>query len=160
MPSGRDLPALFALQPRWFSSDRFYKLYLSPRGIAGAWLAGQFFDEQAASLQLQGLEFLFRPWVRRWLDERNAREAAADACDVYATAFLDLHPRNFILPRADLTGIRHDEGRSLWTFGRDSPGFLHVRLWDGSSRRLILIDTPGMSPIPDALAALNLPADG
>jgi len=42
----------YGLEPRWFGSDRLFKVFGLPDGICGAYLAGQVYDEESGHLQL------------------------------------------------------------------------------------------------------------
>jgi hypothetical protein len=139
MIDGEDQSARFfyGLQPRWLTWDRLYRVYVSDQMIAGAYIAGDLYDEQAAALKLQQLHLFLRLLVRRLLAQRREREARYDDLDPFAPSLLDHDPRNFQLSRSDVTRTRFRRNRSLWA--AYNVGVVELELLDGTTRRLILV---------------------
>jgi hypothetical protein len=128
----------YGLQAHWLSLDRLYRVYVSDKMIAGAYIAGQFYDERLAALMLQSLFLLFRPLVRRCLARRKEREAHYDAVDPFTPSFLDLDPRNFQLQRTDVVRTWFRRNRN-WHMPLNL-GTVELELLDGTKRRFILLE--------------------
>jgi len=47
-----EFPTFDGLDPRWLKSDRVYRIYVTPDLLRGGYIAGQFYDEQSAAIQL------------------------------------------------------------------------------------------------------------
>lgn len=131
-------PFFYGLQGHWLSRDRLYRVYVGDQMLAGAYVAGQVYDEQVAALQFQQAFFLLRPWVRRWLEQRQKREKLYDGIDPFTPAFLDLDARNFQLPRTDVQQVHFRRNRS-WHMPYNV-GSVEITLLDGTRRRFILLD--------------------
>jgi hypothetical protein len=127
----------FGLQSRWLSSDRLYRVYVSDRMLAGAYIAGQIYDEQSAAVQLQQLGLFLRPLVRRRLAQRREREAIYDSINPFGPSLLNLDQRNFQILRSDVARTRLRQNRSLWA--PFSVGVAEVELFDGKTWRLIVV---------------------
>jgi hypothetical protein len=110
----RRVDFFYGLEPGWLSSDRLYKVYVSQNMLAGAYVAGQFYDGAAAARQLQQAIVLFWPLVRRGLKRRSEREAHYDSSDPFSAEFLHCDSRNFQVSRSDCIGIRLLRKRSFW----------------------------------------------
>ena len=108
-------PFFYGLQPRWLSWDRLYRIYVSDKMIAGAYVAGQIYDEQSAAVQLQQAMLFLRPIVRRRLAQRCERETLYDAHDPFGPSFVGHDARNFQILRSDVAQVRFRRNRSLWT---------------------------------------------
>jgi hypothetical protein len=126
----------YGLQPHWLSPDRLYRIYIGDRIIAGAYVAGQFYDHQSATVQLQQLGWILRPMIRRLMARRQDREACYDALDPFDPSFLDHDPRNFHFMRTDIARTRFRRNRSYWT--PFNVGVVEFELLDGMNRRFIL----------------------
>lgn len=134
---GQPAPFFYGLQPRWLSWDRLYRIYVSDKMVAGAYIAGQIYDEQSATVQLQQMRSLLRPIVRRRLAQRCERETLYDAHDPFGPSFLGHDARNFQILRSDVAQVRFRRNRSLRT--RFNVGSVELLFLDGSTNRLILV---------------------
>jgi hypothetical protein len=131
------VPTFYALQPRWLSADRLFKVFVSSQRLAFAYVAGQLYDQRSASVQLQQLNLVLFPLVRRWLRRRDEREQHYSFDNVFEPDFLRLDERNFYLERRDVSGFRINWRRSLWaTVNAGSVTIMHR---DTSDRRFILV---------------------
>jgi hypothetical protein len=126
----------YGLRPRWWSWDRFYRIYVGDRTIAGAYVAGQFYDHVSAAVQLQQLRGLAQPFVRKLMTRRRDREVRYDCIDPFGPSLLDQDPRNFQWQRSDVVRTRFRRNRSRWT--PFNVGSVEFDLRDGTSRRFIL----------------------
>src|SRR5262249_50669798 len=104
----------YGLQRRWLSSDRLYRVYVCDKMLAGAYIAGQLYDEQSAALQLQQLALFLRPLVWRRLEQRRERETLYDSVDPFGPSLLGHDQRNFQIVRSDVARTRFRRNRSLW----------------------------------------------
>jgi hypothetical protein len=127
----------YGLQPRWLSWDRLYRVYVCDRMLAGAYVAGQFYDEPSAAIQLQLLGLFLRPLVRRWLAQRQEREAMYDVADPFDPSLLNYDRRNFQVPRSEVTRTRFRRNRSLWT--AFNVGVVELELVDSTRMRFLLV---------------------
>lgn len=93
----------YGLEPRWWGWDRYYRFMVTNRWVAGAWVAGQFFDRRSMEQQLGLLVELPPFWVRSLENKRWRQEETASRIDPATEAFLRLDHRNF---REDLTGLK------------------------------------------------------
>jgi hypothetical protein len=143
----------YGLQPCWLSSDRLYRIYVSDKILAGAYIAGQFHDERSAALQLQQAAIFFRPFVRRCLARRQEREALYDSCDPLSPQLLEQDQRNFQIERWDVTRTHLRRKRSLWTPFND--GVVEVTRFDGSTRRFILIGEQRADDVLDLMKTFD-----
>jgi hypothetical protein len=143
-------PTFYALQPRWLGPDRLFKVFVSPRRLAFAYVAGQVYDRRSA-LQLQQLNLLLFPLVRRWLRRRDEREQRYSADNVFGPGFLRSDERNFYVEQRAVSGVRIDWRRSLWA--PVNAGSVTIARRDASERRFILV---GDQVPDDVLAALRM----
>jgi hypothetical protein len=135
---GRPIERFFyGFQPHWFSRDRLYRIYASDKMLAGAFIAGQLYDEQSAVIALQQSWLFLRTLVRRRLAKRREREALYDAVDPFSPSLLDLDERNFQLQRRDVAWTRLHTNRSWWT--PINAGVVEIALLDGTKPRFVLV---------------------
>lgn len=80
--------------------------------LAGAWIAGQVYDEEAAH-KFQELYFLLFPLVRRWLARRREREGLYDSIDPFGPELLEHDRRSFQIRRSEVAWTRFQRNRSL-----------------------------------------------
>jgi hypothetical protein len=135
-----DMPRLrffYGLQPRWFKWDRLYRIYISDRMLAGAYVAGQFYDEHSAALQLQQMGPILSPLVQSRLAQRRERETLYDSVEPFGNAFLQQDERNFQISRSEVVRTRFRRNRSYWT--PFNVGVLELELLDGKKHRFILV---------------------
>jgi hypothetical protein len=139
MTASQTQPAMFfyGLQPHWLSWDRLYRIYVCDKMLAGAYIAGQLYDQQSATLQLQQLRLFLGPLVRRRLAQRHERETMYDTVDPFATSLLDYDHRNFQVERSDVAGTRFRRKRSLWA--PFNVGVVEIETLDGATQRFILV---------------------
>ncbi len=130
-------PFFDGLQPRWLSPDRLYRIYISAQRLAGAYIAGQFYDQRSARLQLQQVCAGMRHTVERWLRERQEREFVYSRIDVFAPELLQLDARNFHIQRQDVHKLLINWRRSLWT--AVNSGKLTITDAYGQRRRFVLV---------------------
>lgn len=128
----------YGLQAHWLSRDRLYRVYVSDKMIAGAFIAGQIYDERLAALMFQSLTLLFRPLIRHCLARRQEREAFYDTVDPFGPDFLDLDPRNFQLQRTDVARTWFRRNRN-WHMPFNL-GTVELELLDRTKRRFILLE--------------------
>ncbi|HMP02274.1 MAG TPA: hypothetical protein PKD86_18730 [Gemmatales bacterium] len=137
-----DVPFFYGIEPRWWTADRFYKVFVLPQAICAARVAGQFGDESSARAQLvlSGglLGLLFAPLVRRFAAQRAEREAFYDTLTPGSPDFLQADDLNFVLERTDVRKVVVDANRTWWTGAAANSGRIDFVLLDGSRRRLIL----------------------
>ncbi len=135
---GKQLACFFyGLQSNWWW-DRLYRIYVSDKMLAGAYIAGQIYDEQSAAIQLQKADLFFRPLVRRWLAQRQEREALYDAVDPFSRLLLHHDLRNFQIWRSDVARTRFRRNPSLWTLC-GNVGAVELKLRDGKTWLFILV---------------------
>lgn len=127
----------YGLQPRWLSWDCLYRVYVCDTMLAGAYVAGQLYDEQSAAIQLQQIALFLRPLVRHRLAQRQQREALYDSVDPFGPSLLDHDQRNFQIPRSDVTRTRFRRNRSLWA--GFNVGTVQLELLDGKTLQFILV---------------------
>jgi len=127
----------YGLQPRWTSGDRLYRVHVSSEMMAGASIAGQFYDEESAFHQLQHFSVFVLPLIRRGVARRWEREAFYDGIDPFGPALLEQDARNFQLRRSEVARTRFRKKRSLWT--PLNVGVVVLECLDGTTRRFILV---------------------
>jgi hypothetical protein len=126
-------PYFYALQPRWCSSDRFYKVFVAgDKGlICGARIAGQFYDKQSAHVQLVLPAQIFAPlmalWANRLVRKREVTEAQYESIDPTGPQFMTEHRHNFQISTMDITGTHFITRRSYWTTGNSGRMEIHLR---------------------------------
>src|SRR5438552_2612753 len=103
MTANANVPIFYAIQPRWLGADRLFKVFVSPLRLAFAYVAGQVYDQRSAAVQLQQLNLLLSPLVRRWLKRRDKREERYAAETVFAPGFLTLDERNFYVEKREVS---------------------------------------------------------
>ena len=127
----------YGMQPLWTWVDRLYRIYVSDRALAGAYIGGQVYDETTASLTFQQFTPLLSGWIRKILDRRRERESLYDSINPFSTRFLDIDPLNFWIAREDVIRTRLKRTRTLWT--PINSGVVEIEMIDGRVRRFILI---------------------
>jgi hypothetical protein len=130
-------PFFYGFQPHWLSWDRVYRIYASERLLAGAFIAGQLYDEQAATILLQQSWRFLRPVIRRRLAQRRKREALYDSIDPFTACLLVQDARNFQMPKCDVAWTRLVTDRSWWT--PFNAGIVEIGLRSGAKVRFILV---------------------
>jgi hypothetical protein len=145
------LGSFYGLQARALKSDRLYKIYVSEQALACAYIAGQFYDENAAARQLQSAGIFLAPLVRKWLNQRQALEQRYDAEDPFSALLLHQDPRNLQIIRSDVVQVWLDRrllrGRLR---GMPNAGSVTVELANKSRVRWFLIHDQN----PDDVMAL------
>jgi hypothetical protein len=132
-----DVPTFYALQPRWLASDRLFKVFVSAQRLAFAYIAGQVYDRESASLQLQQLSGLLAPLVRRWIRNRDDREQRYTPDVVFGSRFVELDARNFYVEKGEVGRVEIDWRRSLWA--PINAGTVTITRRDTTVRRFILV---------------------
>lgn len=127
----------YGMQPLWTRIDRLYRVYVSDQALAGAYIAGQVYDEATAALTFQQFTPLLSRRIRRIVDRRRERETFYDSIDPFSTRFLELDPRNFRIAREEVIRTRFKLDRSLWS--PINSGVVEIEMIDGGVRRFILI---------------------
>jgi hypothetical protein len=127
-------PYFYGLQPRW-CSDRLYRVYVGPKMLAGAYVAGNIHDEESAVLILQELHFVLKPWVRKLLQARTERELHYDQFDPFGPRFLEHDSLNFQIERTDVLRTTFRRNR-VWH--RPGSGAVDFVLPAGRKLRLIV----------------------
>jgi len=143
--------SFYAIEPSTLKWNRFYKVYVTDSGIAGAWIAGQFHVEHIARAQLQRFYPLLRGWVNKQLEQRRAREARYDRLSPSSHEFLSQDQRNFRISRIEVRHLCLVRKYSLQIGGRNA-GILRVCLADRTTRTLII---SGDRPAEDVSAMLR-----
>jgi hypothetical protein len=137
----RDAPDTFyAIEPRWLGPDRFYKLYLTPAGIRGAYVAGQFGQRREIDAVMRNARLpalLMRRWVSGVWGRRMEAEARYDAMSGADPAFLAADRRNFSIDRSQIERFTLSGERSWWN-ALNNIGTLELRLRGGQRRRFLL----------------------
>lgn len=138
-PARPACPFFYAIEPSKLGWNRVYKVYVTDSGIAGAWIAGQLYDEHSARTQLQQLYPFLRGWVRKKLEQRRDLEARYDQLPPSSHEFLNQDQRNFRISRMEIHHLRLERKYSLHIGGRNA-GILRVSLADRTTRKLIITD--------------------
>lgn len=144
-------PTFYGLDPRWFTWDRLYRIYVTSDRLCGAYVAGQIYDERSASIQLQSSYLFLRGRVQRSLQRRKDREERYDTMDPTDGAFLAEDSRNFHIYRNHVIKITVNRKRSLWT--AYNVGTVNIELGDGRIQRFILVGDHDADAITETLRA-------
>ena len=129
--------AFDGLAPRWFTSDRLYRIYVTDAYLCGAWIAGQFHDQRTAALVLYVSYGLFQRRLARSFQRQEQRRSRYDEMDPASRAFLAEDDRNFQIHRNEIMKMTVDRKRSLWT--PYNVGAVNLELVSGGRRRFILV---------------------
>ncbi|MBU0640534.1 MAG: hypothetical protein KKB50_16855 [Planctomycetes bacterium] len=144
-------PFFYALQPKTWTWDRFYKIFVTERAVCGAWIAGQFYDresEESAGMMftasLGPLGFLLGPLINRWVkratSQRHEHEGRYETIDPDGPDFLTADKRNFRLPRLDIASVAIKPGGTLTRMHAMRKGArLEITEVRGTKRRFILV---------------------
>lgn len=130
-------PTIYGLDARWLNWDRLYKIYVATDCLCGAYIAGQVYDQDSATANLQNFCLLFRRSVNRSFQRREDREARYEGMDPTSREFLAQDNRNFHIRRREVIDITVNRRRSLWT--PNNIGIVNIELRDGKLRRFILV---------------------
>jgi hypothetical protein len=143
MPNSQRPPFFYALQPKELTADRFYKIFVTERAICGAWVAGQYYDEQSAQGQLMAtgglLGLLLSPFIKRWIRQRHEREQRYEAIDPDGPDFLTADRRNFRLARLDIAGVVIKPKAKISMHHWAAGNRLEINMADGTKMRFILV---------------------
>jgi hypothetical protein len=136
--------SFYGLQPKWTSWDRLYKLFVLPKGLAGAYVAGQVYDETSGRIQLVRPAGLLGPlmalWVKRIVQRRAEREERYNRILPGSPEFLAADPRNFVLPVDVVERATISCRRSLWVMGTNKGGSVELALYSGTRLRFLLVN--------------------
>jgi len=127
----------YGLQSRPFSPDRLYRVHVCDKMIAGAYVAGQFYDERSAAAQLQQLYPLLFLLVCRGLARRKEREAFYDTVDPFDCGLTAFDERNFQISRPEVVHTRLQRNRNFRAVF--NAGTVELELLEGKPLRLILV---------------------
>jgi hypothetical protein len=143
--------AFYALEPRWFRLDLFYKVYVTPDDLRGACIGRQVYHADSALRQLIAPAAIFAPLMRLWaariLRNVQRRELEYDAIALSPDVLLGRDRSNFVIPRADITQIEVDRKRRFWTGNSPISGTLRLRLRNGKQREWILTPSQDIDAI-------------
>ncbi|MBX9792132.1 MAG: hypothetical protein K2Y37_24675 [Pirellulales bacterium] len=139
MPVTEPPKFFYAVEPRAFTADRTYRVYVSEQQLAGAWIAGQVRDADSVRRVLGQYGWLagfFETFVARKLGARRARETFYDSVDPFEAGFLAQDAKNFLVQRSDVHRMRF-RFKATVQMPLDV-GVVEYRLLDGHKRKLIL----------------------
>ncbi len=142
--------SFYGLQPRWLGLDRFYKIYVTPRLLSGARVAGQAYDAQA----VEAMGRAGYPPTGA-IQKRAEREIMYSSVDPTSSAFLTLDKHNFQLHASEVASIAFSARKSWWTGGLPNKGVLTILKNDGTTSRFILVGEQDVSRIQRLLKVAN-----
>jgi hypothetical protein len=134
--------SFYGLQPRWLGLDRFYRVYVTPRLLSGARIAGQAYDAQAVEVMARAG---YGPTSA--LQKRAELERMYSSVDPTTKTFLGLDNQNFQLRASDVVDVVFSGRKSWWTGGLPNKGVVTIHKRDGSTLRLILVGDQDLSRI-------------
>lgn len=150
------MKAFYALQPKWFSGDHFYKVYIRQHDLCFALLSRQVYDEDSAERQLvrpaRIIAPLMRIWAKRLIRRREENESLYDEMDLSADEFLARNRRNYRISKADIAKAEIDTKRRLWTAGTEISGTLWLTMRDMRRKQFILV---GQQDTTDILRSIS-----
>lgn len=147
-------PYFYGLEPRWFGANRLYKIFVTRDVLFGAYVAGQFYDNATAAVQLHALLIFLRSWVGRLLKLRAVREARYNEIDLAGPEFLAEDARNFRFERTRVLNITVNR-RRCWFWALDSVGDLVVEFCTGERRRFVLVESQDIDAIGEMLRSFH-----
>jgi hypothetical protein len=143
----------YGLQGRWTGFDRLFKLFVTRDGIAGAYVAGQVYDEASGAAQLVNPARVAGPlmamWVRRLIRKRAERELMYDAIQPGSAEFMAADSRNFLLNKSDIEQAVLKSKRSLWA--SVNCGTVTFQLWSGKRLKFVLAGEQDLTQIERTL---------
>ena len=151
-----ETPSFYGREPRWFTADRIYKVYIGDDSLRAARMAGGMSDDQAinimatASFGLLGL-LLAKPLIKRQKRRRKEREAFYDALEPDSPDFLPADKRNFVIHRSEVLRVNVIRKRSRWTGPEVNSGMVRIETF-GGTRKLILMGHQDPASIEAQLA--------
>jgi hypothetical protein len=157
--SACDSPVFYGLQPRWTRFDCFFKVYVTPAALHGAWIGGQFHDDVSVRIQLGAFGPLVLPvitWVR---NRRRTLELMYDLLICDPVCVLRQDTRNFVIQRSEIQTIRIIETPAFWTTWQDQGSHI-FELCSGKTLTLIIRDEKDARTVGSRLAALGFPVLG
>jgi len=144
-----------AIEPHALRSDRVYRVYVGERKLAGAYVAGQWRDDESLRRQLAQnawLAYFLRKASQRRCDAWQARLAFYAGVDPFAPSFLTNDARNFHIPASNVLRIRFR--RKVTQRAPLHAGVIDFQLADGK-RRLILCGEEKADDVIDWLRRLD-----
>jgi hypothetical protein len=145
-PLDAPYPFLYAVETRFWTGDRFYKLYLAPDRLCFAWLASQIYDKASAERAFPRGNEYFGPWVQRRLIERSRREALYDSLDPASAKLCEIDSRNFYILRGQIRGL--DFVAQASRRNPHSVGILTIELTNHTSRHFAIVSIPAKDILP------------
>lgn len=148
-------PYFYAIEPKTFSPDRFYKVFVTDIGFYGAYLAGQIHSRAVARLVVSSAHVLglfLWPYLEYVLKKREEREARYDSMDVEGPEFLAMDRRNFHIPVMEIRqAVLHTKPR-YWGGRIPNSGRLELTFWNKPPRHFILNGDQDADSIRDMIA--------
>ena len=147
--------AFFALQPRWLGRDRFYKIYVTDQDLRGALIGRQVYDGDSARRQVIAPAQIFAPLMKVWADRIlrrvHVREADYDSMVLSSDIFLRRDRLNFLIGRREISDVKSDRKKRLWTGYSKIAGTLRLQLRDHSEREWIITGDQDIDAIATSL---------
>ena len=147
--------AFFALKPRLLGRDRFYKIYFTDQDLRGALIGRQVYDEDSAHRQMvtpaQIFAHLMKLWADRIIKRVRLREADYDSMVLSSDVFLSKDRLNFLIGRREISDVKFERKKRLWTGYSKIAGTLRLQLHDHCEREWIITDEQDIDAIATSL---------
>ncbi|OAI48065.1 hypothetical protein AYO44_01285 [Planctomycetaceae bacterium SCGC AG-212-F19] len=145
----------YALEAGWFIWPRFYKVFVTPSAICGAYLAGQVYDELSGNRQLamlgHELGLAFTPLITWLIERRQEREQRYEGVNLSGPEFLKQDRKNFRLTAEEIQQVVLSAQRvTSWT--PSSTGIMTMHSWNASRRRLLLVGEANLESVRTAVS--------
>lgn len=139
----------YLLESKILGWDRFFKVFVDQRGMHGAYLAAQVYDEMSAGLIIhaaQEAESAAAPLVNSLVAKRYEREAEYESILLGSPEFLAKDKKCFSYSKEEITKITYNPRRSFRTEGVTNQGTLSFYTLSGR-RRFIITGAQDVVPI-------------
>jgi hypothetical protein len=132
--------SFYLLVKKFFTWDRFYKVFVDQNGMHGAYLIGQIYDQASAATLANAIHQGAAgsvPHFSSVLSRRDQREQEYDPLLPGSPEFLVRDRKNFSIAKEEITRIIYNPRRSMMTEAVTNQGTLIVYTRSGRHRFII-----------------------
>ncbi|WP_163536182.1 hypothetical protein [Gracilibacillus sp. YIM 98692] len=157
-----DYPFFYAIKPRKFHFDTYYKIFITETDFRGAKIAGQLMDEESVEVHFNfrgllgvALSIVLERWAYKFVKLRYKTEKWYDEkIDIMDGKFLSVDKANFSYLPETIESVKIKRKSNFHTGFVNNSGVIEFYINDGSREKYIIYPIQDMDEIKENIAAL------